>query len=95
MTDIYLNDRIRELTDVIAQLSEENRNLMQIIATQKWDASDIEKDWVEEELKRLQKENKLLIVDNNSLRYSRDMFQHRNAELTKSLNSLTKKLKKL
>ena len=45
MTDIDLNDRIRELTDVIAQLSEENRNLMQIIATQKWDASDIEKDW--------------------------------------------------
>jgi len=88
-------DRIRELTDVINELSEENKNLMQIIATQRWDASDIEKDWIEEELKKLQKENELLKIDNKSLRYSRDMFQSRNAELITSLNALTKKLKKL
>lgn len=89
------NDRIRELTDVINELSEENRNLTEIIAAQLWDASDIERDWIQEELKELRKENKLLKIDNKSLRYSRDMFQNRNAELTASLNSYAKKLKKL
>jgi hypothetical protein len=89
------NDRIRELTDVIDELSEENRNLTEIIAAQLWDASDIERDWIQEELKALRKENKLLKIDNKSLRYSRDMFQNRNAELTASLNSYAKKLKKL
>jgi hypothetical protein len=89
------NDRIRELTDVIDELSEENRNLTEIIAAQLWDASDIERDWIQEELKALRKENKLLKIDNKSLRYSRDMFQNRNAELTASLNSYEKKLKKL
>jgi hypothetical protein len=89
------NDRIRELTDVINELSEENRNLTEIIAAQLWDASDIERDWIQEELKELRKENELLKIDNRSLRYSRDMFQNRNAELTASLNSYAKKLKKL
>lgn len=89
------NDRIRELTDVINELSEENRNLTEIIAAQLWDASDIERDWIQEELKELRKENELLKIDNKSLRYSRDMFQNRNAELTASLNSYAKKLKKL
>jgi 5'-deoxynucleotidase YfbR-like HD superfamily hydrolase len=89
------NDRIRELTDAINELSEENRNLTEIIAAQLWDASDIERDWIQEELKELRKENELLKIDNKSLRYSRDMFQNRNAELTASLNSYAKKLKKL
>ena len=89
------NDRIRELTDVINELSEENRSLTEIIAAQLWDASDIERDWIQEELKELRKENELLKIDNRSLRYSRDMFQNRNAELTASLNSYAKKLKKL
>jgi predicted nuclease with TOPRIM domain len=88
------NDRIRELTDVINELSEENRDLTEIIAAQLWDASDIERDWIQEELKALRKENELLKIDNKSLRYSRDMFQTRNAELTTSLNALTKKFKK-
>jgi len=89
------SDRIRELTDVINELSEENRSLTEIIAAQLWDASDIERDWIQEELKELRKENELLKIDNKSLRYSRDMFQNRNAELTASLNSYAKKLKKL
>jgi predicted CopG family antitoxin len=89
------SDRIRELTDVINELSEENKGLMDIIAAQRWDASDIEREWIQEELKELRKENKLLKIDNKSLRYSRDMFQHRNAELTASLNSYAKKFKKL
>jgi hypothetical protein len=89
------NDRIRELTDAINELSEENRNLTEIIAAQLWDASDIERDWIQEELKELRKENELLKIDNKSLLYSRDMFQNRNAELTASLNSYAKKLKKL
>jgi uncharacterized protein (DUF3084 family) len=88
------NDRIRELTDVVNDLSEENRNLMEIIAAQRWEASDIEREWILEELKTLRKENDILKIDNKSLRYSRDMFQNRNAELTTSLNALTKKLKK-
>jgi len=34
-------------------------------------------------------------IDNKALRESRDMYQNRNAELTKTIKSLTNKLKKL
>lgn len=87
-------DRIRELTDVISQLDEENTLLKDKIAIGSWDASDIEKIDVEDTIKELREQVRLLEIDNKALRESRDMFQHRNAELMKTVTALRRKLQK-
>lgn len=87
-------DRIRELTDVISQLDEENTLLKDKIAIGSWDASDIEKIDVEDTIKELREQIRLLEIDNKALRESRDMFQHRNAELMKTVTALRRKLQK-
>jgi ParB-like chromosome segregation protein Spo0J len=87
-------DKLRELTDVINQLSEENAMLRDKIALGQWDASDIEKIDIEETVVFLREQVKVLEIDNKALRESRDMFQNRNAELMKSISSLQRKLKK-
>lgn len=87
-------DRIRELTDVISQLDEENTLLKDKIAIGSWDASDIEKIDIEDTIKELREQVRLLEIDNKALRESRDMFQHRNAELMKTVTALRRKLQK-
>ncbi len=89
-----LADKIRELTDTIDAVSEENTVLRDKIALGQWDASDIEKIDAEETIKDLREQIRLLEIDNKALRESRDMFQNRNAELLKSLKLLQNKLKK-
>ena len=89
-----LTDKIRELTDTIDAVSEENTVLRDKIALGQWDASDIEKIDAEETIKELREQIRLLEIDNKALRESRDMFQNRNAELIKSLKSAQNKLKK-
>jgi len=86
-------DKLRELTDVINQLSEENAILRDKIALGQWDASDIEKIDIEETVVFLRDQVKVLEIDNKALRESRDMFQNRNAELMKTVSSLQRKLK--
>ena len=87
-------DKIRELTDVITQLDEEVTLLKDKISIGQWDASEIEKIDVEDTIKELREQVRLLEIDNKALRESRDMFQNRNAELMKTVNYLQKKLKK-
>jgi exonuclease VII small subunit len=86
-------DKIKELTEVITQLDEEVTLLKDKISIGAWDASEIEKIDVEDTIKELREQIRLLEIDNKSLRESRDMFQHRNAELMKTVNSLKRKLK--
>lgn len=88
------DDKIRELTDVVNQLDEENTILKDKIAIGQWDASEFEKMDAEDTIKELREQVKLLEIDNKALRESRDMFQHRNAELMKTVASLKRKLKK-
>jgi hypothetical protein len=87
-------DKIRELSEVITQLDEENTLLKDKISIGLWDASDIEKIDVEDTITELREQIRLLEIDNKALRESRDMFQNRNAELMKTVNYLQRKLKK-
>ena len=90
-----LQDRIGELTDTINSLAEENTVLRDKIAIGQWDASEIEKIDAEETIKDLREQIRVLNIDNKALRESRDMYQNRCAELTKTIKGLTNRLKKL
>lgn len=87
-------EKMRELMDTITHLADENTLLRDKIAIGQWDASEIEKIDAEETIKNLREQIRVLEIDNNALRESRDMFQNRNAELIKTVNSLKKKLQK-
>lgn len=88
-------EKMRELMDTITHLSDENTVLKDKIAIGQWDASEIEKIDAQETIETLREQIRILEIDNQALRESRDMFQNRNAELIKSVNSLKKKLQKV
>ena len=85
---------IDELTDTINTLSAENQKLKDSIAIGAWDATEFEKMDVQETIEQLREQIRVLEIDNNALRESRDMFQARNAELMDTVKSLQSKLKK-
>lgn len=87
-------EKMQELMDTITHLADENTLLRDKIALGQWDASEIEKIDAEETITNLREQIRILEIDNHALRESRDMFQNRNAELIKTVNSLKKKLKK-
>jgi hypothetical protein len=87
-------EKMRELMDTITNLSDENTVLRDKIAIGQWDASEIEKIDAQETIENLREQIRVLEIDNQALRESRDMFQNRNAELIKTVNSLKKKLPK-
>lgn len=88
-------DRVQELVRLVDELEAENARLKDVIATQQWDATDIEREDVQQTLDDLRQKIATLEIDNAALRDSRDMFQARNAELMKTVKSLQTKLKKL
>ena len=87
-------EKLRELMQTITHLADENTVLRDKVSIGQWDASEIEKIDAEETIKNLREQVRVLEIDNQALRESRDMFQNRNAELIKSVNSLKKKLQK-
>jgi len=87
-------EKMRELMDTITHLADENTLLRDKIAIGQWDASEFEKIDAEEVIANLREQVRVLEIDNQALRESRDMFQNRNAELIKTVNSLKKKLQK-
>lgn len=87
-------EKMRELMDTITHLADENTILRDKIAIGQWDASEFEKIDAEEVIANLREQVRVLEIDNQALRESRDMFQNRNAELIKTVNSLKKKLQK-
>lgn len=89
-----LNDQISGLSDTINELSNENTMLKDQIAIGQWDASDIEKLDVEDVIKDLREQVRILEIENKSLREGRDMYQNRNSELMTTVKSLQAKLKK-
>lgn len=88
------DDRIKELTDTINELAEENTLLKDKIAIGQWDATEIEKIDIQETVDNLREQIRVLELDNKALRDSRDMFQNRNVELMRTVKSLQAKLKK-
>lgn len=85
-----LQQKIKELTSTVNEVVEENTQIKDQIAIGSWDASEIEKVDVEETIKDLREQIRLLEIDNKALRESRDMFQNRNAELMKTINRMKK-----
>jgi len=86
-------EKMRELIDTIESLADENTILRDKIAIGQWNASEIEKIDIEETVANLREQIRILEIDNQALRESRDMFQNRNAELIKTINSMKKKKK--
>ena len=86
-------EKMRELMHTIDSLAEENTILRDKIAIGQWDASEIEKIDAEETITNLREQIRILEIDNQALRESRDMFQNRNAELIKTINSMKRKKK--
>lgn len=89
-----LNDQISGLSDTINELSNENTMLKDKMAIGQWDASEIEKLDVEDIIKDLREQVRILEIENKSLREGRDMYQNRNSELMTTVKSLQAKLKK-
>jgi len=88
-------DSVDELTETIISISQENQLLKDKIAIGQWDASEIEQIDIQEVVADLREQIRVMEIDNKALRDSRDMFQTRNAELMRTVASLTAKLKKL
>lgn len=80
-----LEHRILELSDVIDMLNDENTQLKDIIASQQWNATEFEKDYILHEITELRKQVLVLEKSEQSAIASRDMFQDRNAELLRQL----------
>jgi len=76
---------VKELSETVGQLADENARLKDKIALGQWDATEIEKIDVEELIADLREQIRILEIDNKALRESRDMYQARNAELMKAV----------
>lgn len=85
---------VRELTDALTAVSQENALLKDKIAVGQWDASEIEKIDAEELIAELREKIRLLEIDNRALRESRDTFQNQNSELMRRVKQLQNDLKK-
>ena len=85
---------IKELSDMVGDLSEENQKLKDAIAIGAWDATDIEKEDIQETVKELRERIAILERENNSLRSSRDMYMNQAAELSRVNKALQARLKK-
>jgi len=86
-----VEEKIQELADTVQTLDDENAKLKDIIATKRWDASDIEVEDIHDTVKELREQIRIKDIEIASLRDSRDMFQKRNAELIRQVKSLSKK----
>jgi hypothetical protein len=85
---------VKDLEMVNENLQAEVTKLKDVIAVQSWDASEFEKLDAEQTIAELREKIRLLEIDNEALRTSRDMFQRENAELIRVNRSLQNKLKK-
>lgn len=89
------SSQVAEMVDTITTLEEKLREAQDKIMVAQWDATDIEKEDVEETLSDLRNKIKLLEIENQALRDSRDSLQVENNQLIKTVKGLQAKLKKL
>lgn len=83
---------ILELTHTILSLDEDLTALKDVIASKQWDATEFEQYYILEVVEELRQQIKIIEIDNQALRDSRDMYQTRNSELIRTVNGLKKKL---
>jgi len=83
-----------EKDEAVAELMAENQRLSDRLAVEAMEASEEEKQAAGETIAELREQIRILEIENQSLKISRDTFQRENAELKKTLASLQRKLKK-
>jgi hypothetical protein len=89
--DDPVEEKIQELTDTIVILDKELTQARDVIATKRWNASEIEVEDIHDTVINLREQIRVLEIDNKALRDSRDMYQKRNAELIRQLKAQAKK----
>jgi len=83
-----------EKDEVVQELVAENQRLSDRLAVEAMDATPEEKVAAAETIEELREQVRILEIENQSLKISRDTFQRENAEMKKTIASLQRKLKK-
>jgi len=83
-----------EQDEAVQELVAENQRLSDRLAVEAMDASEEEKQAAGETIAELREQIRILEIENQSLKISRDTFQRENAELKKTVASLQRKIKK-
>ncbi len=83
-----------ERDEAVAELVAENQRLADRLAVEAMDATPEEKVAAAETIEELREQIRILEIENQSLKISRDTFQRENSELKKTVASLQRKLKK-
>jgi hypothetical protein len=79
--------------EAVVALTEENERLSDRLAVVAMDATEEEKKQAEQTISDLREEIRLLKIENEALKISRDTFQAENAQMKKQIAMLQKKLK--
>jgi len=87
----FYNEQIVELTDTVVSLDQELTLAKDIIAAHRWDATEIEVDWIHDLVTELREQVRIQEIEIEALKDSRNMFQERNAELIRQVKALKKK----
>jgi hypothetical protein len=88
------DSQVQELAETITELQKEIMSLRDIIASKRWEASEIEQEDILDTVKELRTQIEILEEENRTLRISRDTHQQRCAELIRINKSLQNKVKK-
>ena len=80
--------------EAVQELVAENQRLADRLAVEAMDATEEEKLAASETIAELREQIRILEIENQSLKISRDTYQRENAELKKTVSSLQRKLKK-
>jgi uncharacterized ParB-like nuclease family protein len=83
-----------EQDEAVQELVAENQRLSDRLAVEAMEASEEEKQAAGETIAELREQIRILEIENQSLKISRDTFQRENGELKKTVASLQRKLKK-
>jgi uncharacterized ParB-like nuclease family protein len=85
---------VEEKDEAVQELVAENQRLSDRLAVEAMDASEEEKLAASETIAEMREQIRILEIENQSLKISRDTYQRENAELKKTVASLQRKLKK-
>lgn len=84
-------DEFNDMAETVSELQKEVTMLRDIIASKRWDATEIEQEDILDTVKELRTQIEILEEENRTLRISRDTHQERCAELIRINKSLQKK----
>lgn len=84
-------DEFNDMAETVSELQKEVTMLRDIIASKRWDATEIEQEDILDTVKELRMQIEILEEENRTLRISRDTHQERCAELIRINKSLQKK----